>query len=165
MHIYIYIYIYPTALRAIPATVPFSNGGHSRFCVPFPLKNQSQMYRNEHQKWRAIVGNMYNKSMKSRTRRHPNDRKSWFWVVLGLWGAGLGAQGAPRPTQMHFRVQKPRSWLTVLVRFSVQFAWFFEFILVVFSRRYPERCFTDFGTILCTLFETFGEVFGEGWRQ
>ena len=83
-------------------------------------------------------------------------------MVLGALGGGLGAQRAPWPSQMHFRVRKPRSWLTPLGRFVVQFALFFAFVFVVFSRRPPERHLTDFYIILMTFREAFGEVFGDG---
>ena len=100
--------------------------------------------------------------MTNHTRRDTNEQKSWFGGVLGLCGGGLGAQRAQRPTQMHFRMRKPRSWLTLWGWFFVQFALFVALFFVVFSTMHPERHFIDFCTNSNTFPKTFGEVFGEG---
>ena len=48
--------------------------------------------------------------MEKPTWRHENQQKSLFGVVLGAPGRDLGAQWAPWPSQVHFRVAILRSW-------------------------------------------------------
>ena len=102
--------------------------------------------------------------MTNHTRKDTNEQKPWFGGVLGLCGEGLGAQRAQRPAQMHFRMRKPRSWLTLWGWFLVQFALFVALFVAVFSTMHPELHFIDFCTISKTFSKTFGEVFGEGWK-
>ena len=69
--------------------------------------------------------NMYQEATTNQTRWHANEQKIVVWRCLGaVWG-GLGAQRARKPTRMHFRMRKPRSWLTLGGCFLVQFVVFF----------------------------------------
>ena len=80
------------------------------------------------------------------------------WGGLGaVWGGSWS--WAQRPAQMHFRMRKPRSWLTLWGWFLVQFALFFTCVFVVFSTMHPERHFLDCCPISNTFSTTFGEVF------
>ena len=86
------------------------------------------------------------------------------WRCLGaVWG-GLGAQRARKPTRMHFRMRKPRSWLTLGDCFFVQFWCFFVFFFVVFSSLRPERNFIDFYAILSLFSTPFLEFFAARWK-
>ena len=79
------------------------------------------------------------------------------------WG-GLGAQRARKPTRMHFRMRKTRSWLTLGGCFLVQFWCFFVFFFVVFSSLRPERNFIDFYAILSLFSTPFLELFAARWK-
>ena len=94
-------------------------------------------------------------------------QKEHKWAKIVVWGGlgavlgGLGAQRTQRPARMHFRMRKPRSWLTLWEWFLVQFALFFELFFVVFSTMHPERHLIDIWPISNTFSQTFGEVFGD----
>ena len=92
-------------------------------------------------------------------------KKIVVWRCLGaVWG-GLGAQRARKPTRMHFRMRKPRSWLTLGGCFLVQFVVCFVFFFVVFSSLRPERYFIDFYAILSLFSTPFLEFFGARWKS
>ena len=108
--------------------------------------------------------NMHQESTTNRTRWHTNEQHIVVWRRLGaVWG-GLGAQRARKPTRMHFRMRKPRSWLTLGGCFLVQFWCFFVFFFVVFSSLRPERYFIDFYAILSLFSTPFLEFFGARWK-
>ena len=109
--------------------------------------------------------NMYQEATTNQTRWHANEQKIVVWRCLGaVWG-GLGAQRARKPTRMHFRMRKPRSWLTLGGCFLVQFVVFFVFFFVVFSSLRPERYFMDLYAILSLFSTPFLEFFAARWKS
>jgi hypothetical protein len=85
--------------------------------------------------------------MKNRTWRHEKQHKSLFGVVLGAPGRDLGAQWAPWPSQMHFRVEILRSWTPSPFQFESKVRCFRRLFFAGCSRRPPEPEFTAFGII------------------
>ena len=130
-----------------------------------PTDMHSRTHTNEQEHCECFL----RKCTRNRRQIRPDgtqmSNKSWFGGVLGPCGEGLGAQRAKRPTRMHFRMRKPRSWLTLRACFLVQFVLFFVFFLfVVFSSLRPERYFTDFYAILSLFSIPFLEFFAARWK-
>ena len=96
----IYIYIYPTALRAIPATVP------KMFCVVRRgvLRGLGPACINQGSP--KIEEQIIKKLQKSFPKGVQNHEKSRFGGVMGALGGGLGAIWAPRVAQDGPRVEK-----------------------------------------------------------
>ena len=163
-----YLFEYPIAFGN-PATVPRMSAARQPTCLShFQCSNvllkkcipeRTPMSRNI-----AICWNICTRNRRQiRLDGTQMSNKSWFGGVFGPCGEGLGAQRAQRPAQMHFRMRKPCSWLTLWGWFFVQFVLFFIFV-VVFSTMHPERHFIVCCTISKTFSKTFGEAFGEGWK-
>ena len=99
--------------------------------VSFPMfpcfieKMHSRTHTNEQSHCELFLDNMHQESTTNQTRWHANEQKIVVWRCLGAVWRGLGAQRARKPTRMHFRMRKPRSWLTLGGCFLVQFVVFF----------------------------------------
>ena len=137
------------------------------FISNVPMFFWKNAFPNAHQ-WagtlRFFLENIYQEATTNQTRWHANEQKIVVWRCLGaVWG-GLGAQRARKPTRMHFRMRKPRSWLTLGGCFLVQFWCFFVFFFVVFSSLRPERYFMDFYAILSLFSTPFLEFFAARWK-
>ena len=122
-------------------------------------------HTNEQEHCDFFFENMHQESTTNQTRWHANEQKIVVWRCLGAVWRGLGAQRARKPTRMHFRMRKPRSWLTLGGCFLIQFVLFFVFFFVVFSSLRPERYFIDFYAILNTFSTPFLEFFGARWKS
>ena len=81
------------------------------------------------------------------------------WRCLGaVWG-GLGAQRARKPTRMHFRMRKPRSWLTLGGCFLVQFVVFFCVFFCCLFVLAPRTVFYGFLCDFELIFDSISWVF------
>ena len=121
----------------------------------------SRTHTNE-QEHCEFLENMHQESTTNQTRWHTHEQQIVVWRRLGAMCGGLGAQRAQKPTQMHFRMWKPCSWLTLGGCFLVQFVLFFAFVFVVFSSLRPERYFIDFYAILKACSTQFVEFLDQG---
>ena len=154
---------YPRALRATPPPCPFQTA----FVVCFIYKSRwnvipesTETSTNNGEQFSEIcTTNRWQITPEGKQMSKNRDLgRSWGCVGRVLEPSGRG------PAQMHFRMRKPRSWLTLWGWLLVQFALLFALFCVVFSTMHPERHFIDFCTIPNTFSKTFGEVFGEGLK-
>ena len=109
-----------------------------------------------------FVENVHQESTTNQTRWHTNDQQIVVWRRLGaVCVGGLGAQRAQKLTQMHSRMRKPRSWLTLGGCFLVQFVLFLCFFCCLFVLA-PGTVFYRF---LCDFEHIFDSISGVFWSK
>ena len=102
---------------------------------------------------------LYQKSLQNRSKILQNGAKIVVWRCLRtVWG-GLGAQRARKPTRMHFRMRKPRSWLTLGGCFLVQFVVFFCVFFCCLFVLAPRTVFYGFLGDFELIFDSISWVF------